>query len=1202
MIGTTLLNYRITEKLGAGGQGTVYKAVDERLGRTVVIKVLAPELTAREVNLRRFEREARLASSLDHPNICTIYGLHEVEGTHFIAMQYIQGKNVRDLVAGRPLSLESALSIATQVTEALTAAHAQGIIHRDIKAGNVMVTEAGLAKVLDFGLAKLLDESHADAARPENIHLTELGIPYGTATYAAPEQATGQKVDHRADIFSTGVLFYEMLAGTWPFRGKSSIEVRYAVLHDTPIPIAEVRKDNPPPILQQILDRALAKEPDKRYQKIEQMRDDLRAALREISGISHTSDLTSDVPGGMPTVRPRHEREEGGFGRTFRRWLRSLTGAEAQPTSLPPHAARSTAPGMNTSGSTHRREIHDTPNATASDGTKSIAILPFRNLNKDAEASFYEFSLADAVITELARLKSLVVRPSSQVAKFQGKSIDPLEAGKQLRVSTVLDSSFLRAGEKLRVNTQLLDVASGELLWSDRIDASADDIIALQDTIAERIVEGLKLEHTSVERLTPAAPATRNSAAYEEYLRGRDHFARFLFHTLRPEDCDLAIEHFQRAIALDQSFALAYSGLGACYANRVLKGLGNAEDYELAEEAFNQALELDADVVEARMLMVFVYLARGEKQKARMEVARLRQRAPNEAAVYFVKGAIHRLDGEYDRALRAYDRLARLDPAARVIASYNRARIFLYQGRVEDALAELEIGARKEPDHPLIKTFRAVAIQRQGDAAAAAQMLREVINAHPQMDGIRPLLAHALVRAGDREAARAELTERVRDAAAADHDVAYWLGSAYALLDEKDDAFRWLERAVQLGNGNRPWFESDPKLESIRDDARFEELLKRIDAAAPQTEAENATEVPQSSISITPTPTDKTETGVEQARATASAAAYEEYLRGRDAGGRFIYHTLAREDSDEAIKHFSRAVELDPNFSLAHCALGGAYANRVIKGLGDTRDYEKAEAAFKRALELDPQLLEARLHMVFVYLARGEKEKARSWVEILSAEAPNNVGVQFVKATLHRLSGEYDEALQAYGRMLKLNPAERVVVCYNRARILMYQGRFDDALAELELGAKMSPDHPLIKTFRAVAIQRKGEPVSAVALLREVLMRHPRMDAVRPILAIALARAGDAQAARTELNLRVREVAEADHDVAYWLASAYALLGDSEEAFHWLARSIELGNENKPWFESDPNWDELRGDARFAALMQVIDRAKQTAKAVNRES
>src|SRR6266550_1778554 len=276
MIGTTLGNYRILEKLGAGGQGTVYKALDNKLGRTVVIKVLPAELTAKEANLKRFEREARLASALDHPNICTIFDLNEINGVNFIAMQYVEGRNVRDLVAGRPLELQSALSIAIQVTDALVAAHARGIIHRDIKAGNVMVTGSGQAKVLDFGLAKLLDE---EAARTSGIHhteLTEVGIPYGTATYAAPEQARGDRVDSRADIFSTGVLLYEMLTGTWPFKGKTAVDVRHAVLHEDPLPVNQVRQDWVPDRLQQIINKALQKNPRDRYQQISQFRDDLR--------------------------------------------------------------------------------------------------------------------------------------------------------------------------------------------------------------------------------------------------------------------------------------------------------------------------------------------------------------------------------------------------------------------------------------------------------------------------------------------------------------------------------------------------------------------------------------------------------------------------------------------------------------------------------------------------------------------------------------------------------------------------------------------------------------------------------------------------------------------------------------------------------------------------------------------------------------
>src|SRR5918994_2020912 len=256
MIGKSLGSYKILEKLGVGGQGTVYKATDAKLGRTVVVKVLPPELTSKEANLKRFEREARLASSLDHPNICTIFDLDEVEGVHFIAMQHIEGRNVRQLVGGRPLELKSSLLIAIQVADALAAAHARGIIHRDIKSGNVMVAPSGQVKILDFGLAKLLDDEQAGATGIHRTELTEVGVPYGTATYAAPEQARGDRVDKRADIFSTGVLLYEMLAGTWPFRGKTTIDVRHAVLHDAPAPVAELRKEPLPPRLQQILDPA----------------------------------------------------------------------------------------------------------------------------------------------------------------------------------------------------------------------------------------------------------------------------------------------------------------------------------------------------------------------------------------------------------------------------------------------------------------------------------------------------------------------------------------------------------------------------------------------------------------------------------------------------------------------------------------------------------------------------------------------------------------------------------------------------------------------------------------------------------------------------------------------------------------------------------------------------------------------------------
>src|SRR5205085_956494 len=262
MIGSQINQYKILEKIGSGGQGTVYKALDTKLNRTVVIKVLPPQLTKKTANLRRFEREAQLCSQLDHPNICTIYDFHEADGLFYIAMQYVEGKNVRQLVAGRPLEIRSALSIGIQVADALAYAHSKNIIHRDIKAGNVMVTESGQVKILDFGLAKLLEDEHASQNDGhDRSEITELGIPYGTATYAAPEQAKGERADARSDIFSTGVLLYEMLAGIWAFQGKTVIDVRHQVLYGTPKPLAQMRNEALPPRLQQIVDRALAKEP-----------------------------------------------------------------------------------------------------------------------------------------------------------------------------------------------------------------------------------------------------------------------------------------------------------------------------------------------------------------------------------------------------------------------------------------------------------------------------------------------------------------------------------------------------------------------------------------------------------------------------------------------------------------------------------------------------------------------------------------------------------------------------------------------------------------------------------------------------------------------------------------------------------------------------------------------------------------------------
>ncbi len=807
MVGERINQYKILEKIGAGGQGTVYKAQDTKLDRTVVIKVLPPELTQKTANFRRFEREAQLCSQLDHPNICTIYDFHNADGIFYIAMQYVAGKNVRQLVAGRPLDSKSALSIAIQVCDALAYTHSRGIIHRDIKAGNIMVTSGGQVKVLDFGLAKLMEDEPAQNVKGvDRNDITELGIPYGTATYAAPEQARGEKTDHRADIFSTGVLLYEMLTGIWAFQGKTVIDVRHQVLHGTPKPLSVMRPEPTPPQLQAILDRSLAKEPKDRYQQISQMRDELRGVLQEISG--------------MPMFQgenfmPRH-LDENPVKRAWN-WLTGKSNAEANSmprtyssVSSPP----TFAPDVTLTASGHEK--------------KSVAILPFKNLNQDPNSSFYEFSLADAVITELAGLKSLIVRPSSVIAKYQGIEIDPRQAGRELKVGAVLSAGFIRSGSRMRVTAQLLDVESGELLWTDRIDAEGNDILTLQDMIAERILKGLKLELTESEQEKLKRLTTRNAEAYEEYLRGRDNFGRFIFRTVAAEDCEAAIANFKHAVALDPDFALAYSGLGACYANRVFKGMGEAEDYTYAEAAFSKAFKYDENVVEARVLMVLIYLSRGEKKKARAEIHQLEDQFPNEAPLYFVKGTMHRLDGEYDECLKSFARLSRLDPAAGVISSYNRARIFLYKQMFAEAYAELDKGAKIEPHHPMVRIFRAVVLFHDERLEEAVEIIENVLDNNPQMEGIRILLATFLAGAGRIEQARAQITDEARNLARADHDMAYWMCEASAQLGDVEESLKWLGKAIKLGNENKPWFEIDKTLAPIRADSRFQELMDKI--------------------------------------------------------------------------------------------------------------------------------------------------------------------------------------------------------------------------------------------------------------------------------------------------------------------------------------------------------------------------------------
>jgi eukaryotic-like serine/threonine-protein kinase len=808
--GTTLAHYRILERLGQGGQATAYKAEDLRLSRPVVIKILRPELASSEGARKRFEREACLLSLVDNPNISAVFDVGEAEGLCYIVMQFVEGRTLKELVGGRPLDPLGALSIAIQVADALAVAHASGVVHRDIKPSNVIVTAVGQAKVLDFGLAKMMP--HADLTHmpstPEDP-LTEVGVPMGSLGYGSPEQAAGERVDHRTDVFSLGVILYEMITGQGPFRGRHRLEQLNAVLNVSPRPI---RALNPlaPPALQAILDRALAKDPKDRFQTMAAFRDELKSLMRRLS--QETGVIPTEASATL--LAPQRMRNAwalgGGFGRVFGR----LRPARSQP------LRAADAPPSPTG-------LGPRPASWGSETKKTLAVLPFRNLMGDPGVAFYEFALADALITELAQLSSLIVRPSSYIAPYAGQNVDPRQVGQELAVHSVLVGSFVKAEGRLRVNAQVVSTSTGEIVWSDKIDVTASDLITVQDQIAERVVAGLRLTLTSEEQQRMGRLPTRSPEAYEFYLRGRDLLFRYILHTLDLTDLERAIAMFNEAAGLDPGFAGAHAALARCYVLHA-QGYGGTEYYLLAERSLKRALELDPGEREARLQGVYVDLYQGDKARAEETIAALREQAPHDPTVLLVAGMLCRLDGLHDEALAHYDQLAALNPQDAALAGYYRGRVHTHRGEYARAVTELQAARAAEPEHPLIKIFLGIAYFHQGRLDEAQGLVEEVLRTSPHFEGVYPLLAWCLAERGEHGRARQLITPRVREYAQADFDISYWLACFYAREGTPEEALQWLHRSVRLGNEDVPLFSRSRHLDPLRDDPRFRELMAAV--------------------------------------------------------------------------------------------------------------------------------------------------------------------------------------------------------------------------------------------------------------------------------------------------------------------------------------------------------------------------------------
>jgi serine/threonine protein kinase/tetratricopeptide (TPR) repeat protein len=795
MIGQLLLQYRVVEKIGEGGQGTVYKVIDTTLDRPAVIKVLPPDLTDSASNLVRFEREAKLASSLDHPNICTIFGLHKVGDIQFIAMQYVEGRNVRDIVGGRPLDLRRALSIAIQVTDALAAAHSRGIVHRDIKARNVMVTRTGTVKVLDFGLAKLIESPQTVPSDPQ---VTEVGVPYGTSTYAAPEQAQGLKADHRADIFSTGVLLYEMLAGTWPFRGKTALDVRYAVVYHQPKPIVEARGEDSPALrrIQEILDKALAKAPEDRYQKIEDMRRDLQIVVREID--VDTTATNTDAPF---TIAPKLVRTS-----TFWNTPRKIAAAAAALiviVALSVIAFRANRP------------------AETDSSINSLAVLPFTN--RDPGSEYLSDGITESLIDSLSRVPDLKVKSSSTVFHYKGRETDPKKIGRELGVHALLSGNVSQVGDDLTVSVELIDVRDDSHIWGERYGRKVSEVVALPQQITRDVSQRLRSRADNMDHAQMTRNFSPDSEAYRLYLQGRYNWNKRTVDGLRS-----GIDYFGKAILRDQDYALAYAGLADCYLLLNVYNVTSAADsFPKAEAASRKALSINESLAEAHTsLGFFTYRYNLKWAEAEEHFKKAIALNPNYATAHQWYASYLAASGRLNEAVVEAKTAHELEPFSLTIYS-DYIRSLYYAGRLDEARRESLKLREMDPGFVRAHYELGLVLEEEGKLEEAINEFKLGLKHSPDNVTALTALGHAQARAGKRAEAE-KVIARLQELSKRQYVSPFQTAVVYAGMDERKLALDWLEKSREERFNRLPSIKVDPVLKNLRSEERFVELSKSL--------------------------------------------------------------------------------------------------------------------------------------------------------------------------------------------------------------------------------------------------------------------------------------------------------------------------------------------------------------------------------------